>query len=237
MDHVVELSSLGIHFYGGNYHDYTEQKAIEQTAAKQQLQAVSQLQRKAQALTQIRRERHEQAQAKGRLARKNEIAKVGILKSRLAFDSAKGRSDRTQRRVILQSERKLASAAENIAEAKEKLAQNPTLNIHLPLTNVPTHKMILEIQQLDFQYPEQSKLLIKNFSLTIQGPERVAILGITAAVKPALIRLLLEKLKPNQGFISLGTERVNYLDQKSGILNDQMSLLDNFLKLNPNIKR
>jgi ATPase subunit of ABC transporter with duplicated ATPase domains len=236
MDHIVELSSLGIHFYGGNYQSYAEQKEIEQAAAQQKLQAMTQLQKQAKVLTQTRREHHEQAQAKGRLARKTEIAKVGILKSRLAMDSAKGRSDRTKRRVILQSERKLAMASENITQAKEKVAQHPVIDIKLPRTQVPQGKMILDIKNLDFRYPEQNQLLIENLSLTLQGPERVAISGKNGSGKTTLIRLILNQLIPSDGMISLGTERVSYLDQKLLILDDQLSLLENFLRLNPEIK-
>jgi ATPase subunit of ABC transporter with duplicated ATPase domains len=236
MDHIVELSSLGIHFYGGNYQNYVEQKQIEQASAQQHLQAMTQLQKRAKALTQTRRERHEQAQAKGRSARKAEIAKVGILKSRLEMDSAKGRSDRTQRRVFLQSERKLAVVAENITQAKEKIAQNPVMNIKLPLTQVPNGKMILEIKNIDFKYLGHLKLLIKNFSLVLQGPERAAISGKNGSGKTTLIRLIHNQLKPAVGTISIGTERVSYLDQKLAILEDQFSLLENFLRLNPQIK-
>lgn len=236
MDHIVELSSLGVHFYGGNYQNYFEQKKIEQTAAQQKLQAMTQLKKQAKILAQTRRERHEQAQAKGRSARKTEIAKVGILKSRLEMDSAKGRSDRTQRRVHLQSERKLAIVSDNIAQAKEKVAQNPEINIKLPRTQVPQSKMILEIKNIDFKYPDQTQSLIKNFSLTIQGPERIAIAGKNGSGKTTLIRLILSQLKPSGGIILTGTERVSYLDQKLAILNDQLSLLENFLCLNPEIK-
>ncbi|MBS0350262.1 MAG: ABC-F family ATP-binding cassette domain-containing protein [Proteobacteria bacterium] len=236
MDHIVELSSLGVNFYGGNYQNYVEQKQIEQASAQENLQAMTQLQKRAKALTQTRRERHEQAQAKGRSARKTEIVKVGILKSRLEMDSAKGRSDRTQRRVFLQSERKLAVVAENIIQAKEKIAQNPVLNIKLPLTQVPNGKMILEIKHLDFKYPDHLNLLIKNFSLVLQGPERVAISGKNGSGKTTLIRLIYRQLKPAGGTILIGTERVNYLDQQLTILDDQLSLLENFLRLNPEIK-
>ena len=236
MDHIVELSSLGVHFYGGTYQNYTEQKQMEQTAAEQNLQAMTQLQKRSKALTQTRRERHEQAQAKGRSARKAEIAKVGILKSRVEMNSAKGRSDRTRRRVLLQSEHKLAIVSENITHAKEKIAQNPVMNIKLPLTQVPQGKTILEIKHLNFKYPDHAQLLIKNFSLDLQGPERIAISGKNGSGKTTLILLILNQLKPSGGTILIGTERVSYLDQKLEILNAKYSLLDNFLRLNPDIK-
>jgi len=236
MDHIVELSSLGVHFYGGNYQNYAEQKQIEQTAAQQKLQAMAQLKKQAKALAQTRRERHEQAQAKGRSARKAEIAKVGILKSRIEMNSAQGRSDRTQRRVLLQSERKLAIVSDNMIQAKEKLAQYPVIHIKLPRTQAPQGKMILNIKNLDFKYPDHPQLLINNFSLILQGPERVAIAGKNGSGKTTLIRLILNQLKPSGGTISIGAERVSYLDQKLAILEDHLSLLENFLRLNPDIK-
>ena len=235
MAHIVEISQLGVHAYGGNYCDYEEQKRTERAAAEQVLQTAVQLRQQAKILTQERRERHEQAKAKGRLARKTEIAKVGILKSRIEFDSAKGRSDRTQRKIIVQTQRKLSQVNEQVQAAREKLEQNREITIDLPHTRVANGKMILEIKNLNFSYPQQKKLLINNFSLTMQGPQRLAILGDNGSGKTTLIKLILGELTPAHGSLLLGIERINYLDQKIKILNPQLTVLDNFLQINPDI--
>ncbi len=236
MENIVEMSALGMQIYGGNYNDYTEQKQIEQAAARQTLQTAEQLRRQAKALTQERKERHEQAKAKGRLARKTEIAKVGILKSRMAFNSAQGRSERTQKKINAQAERKLAKINESVLEAREKIAPNQEIHIDIPRTRVPNGKMILEIKNIYFNYPQQKNFIFENFSLSIQGPQRLAISGDNGSGKTTLIKLILGELSPCFGEIQVGTDRVNYLDQKIQLINPKLSVLDNFLYLNPDIR-
>lgn len=77
MDEIMELSMLGTHCYGGNYDAYAEQKKLEVAAAQQLLQTRKELQAKAKQVTQTRRERHEQNEAKGNKAKKAQIQAKG----------------------------------------------------------------------------------------------------------------------------------------------------------------
>ncbi len=236
MEHIVEMSSLGIHSYGGNYADYIEQKQLEREAAEQTLQAVAQIQGQGKHLTQKRREHHEQARAKGRLARKTEISKTGRLKSRIEFGSAKGRSEKTQRKINLQTERKLSQISDRVEAARARIEQNQEITIDLPHTQVPKGKMMVEIKNICFYYPSQEKKLIENFSFTIQGPERIALCGHNGSGKTTLIKLILNQLSPSVGSILLGTDRISYLDQTVKIIDPRLSVLENFLQLNPSIR-
>ncbi|MBX3710137.1 MAG: ABC-F family ATP-binding cassette domain-containing protein [Gammaproteobacteria bacterium] len=97
-------------------------------------------------------------------------------------------------------------------------------------------KVILEIEHLIFSYPESNDLFIKNFSLTIKEPERIALCGTNGSGKTTLIKLILNELQPSYGEIFLGTERISYLDQNTMQLNPEVSILDNFLRLNSDTK-
>ncbi len=235
MDNIIEISSLGIKFYGGNYAAYIEQKHIEQQAAKQALLTTQQIQQKAKMLTQERRERHEQAQAKGRRTRKHEISKVGNLKSRIELNSAKGRSEKTQRKIILQGDRKLFRLENLIDDAKSKVETRREITVDLAKTKVPNGKMVLEIKNVTFQYQDYSPI-IENFSLYLQGPQRIALIGDNGSGKTTLVKLIQQYLKPQKGLITLGVEIVSYLDQKTQIINPELTVLNNFLSLNPDIR-
>ncbi len=235
MDNIVEISSLGVKIYGGNYAAYIEQKQIEQQAAKQALLVTKQIQQKAKMLTQERRERHEQAQAKGRRARKHEISNVGNLKSRIELNSAKGRSEKTQRKIILQGERKLSRLENLIDDAKSKVETRREITIDLAKTKVPNGKMVLEIKNMTFQYQDHIPI-IENFSLYLQGPQRIALIGNNGSGKTTLVKLIQQYLKPQKGSITLGVEIVSYLDQKTQIINPDITVLNNFLSLNPDIR-
>jgi ATP-binding cassette subfamily C protein LapB len=61
----------------------------------------------------------------------------------------------------------------------------------------------IELQQLDFKYPEQNSLLINNLSLSIKPGESIGISGNNGVGKSTLLNLLSGFLEPNAGTIKL----------------------------------
>jgi ATPase subunit of ABC transporter with duplicated ATPase domains len=232
MEQMVELSTLGAKIYGGNYDDYAQQKCIEKKAAEQMIQARAEILDKSKELAQTRRERHEQNEAKGNRAKKAQIQAKGSY-DKLAMKSAKGRSERTNRRIRIQAERKIDLVESQLFSAKEKLEVVDDIHIDLPKTHVPNGKIILDIHQLNFAFPNSSSSIIHLFDLQLIGPERIALIGANGSGKTTLVKLILNELTPQSGRITLGTDRICYLDQQTHQLNPDLSILENFMQLNP----
>ena len=150
----------------------------------------------------------------------------------MLLDAMENRSTASQGSLLIRSNRMLDAAHEKLRFAKEQLEIQDEIHISLPKTYVPNGKMILEIEHLIFCYHQTTEPLISDFSLTIQGAERIALCGENGSGKTTLIKLILNQLKPSHGKIYLGTERINYLDQHASQLNPELSILDNFLQLN-----
>lgn len=228
MEEIVELSSLGAACYGGNYDFYAQQKMIEKNAAENLLQAHNEILANAKEIAQQRRERHEQNEAKGNRAKKAQIKAKGSY-DKLAFKSAKGRSERTNRRIRLQADRKLTLIETQLQAAKDKIEITDEIHVSLPATQVPQGKIILEIEDLTFSYPDAKKPIIENFNLKLSGPARVALSGANGSGKTTLVNLIMNA----HGNIYLGTDRIKYLDQNSNLLHSQNTVLDNYMRLNP----
>jgi len=229
MDEIVELTTLGINCYGGNYDYYEEQKEIETTAQDQRLQDAKKSLQKAKNTIQLSREKHEKKQSYGR-----ELRRSGSI-DKMAANAKKGRSERTQSKLLIKEERLLNQTETELQFAKEKIEVNEKIKINLPETNVPRGKVILDIEDLIFSYPEKNNL-IDHFSMKVIGPARIALSGDNGSGKTTLIRLILNQLKPTSGRIYLGTNHAKYLDQNASLLNVELSILDNFLQLNPEAK-
>lgn len=88
---------------------------------------------------------------------------------------------------------------------------------------------------MSFTYESTERPIFENFSLRIQGPERIALSGPNGSGKTTLVKLLLGELKPINGKISLGTDRISYLDQHASLLDPHLSVLENFRTFNPSI--
>ena len=230
LDEIVELTTLGASCYSGNFDDFVTQKAIEKAAKEQQLSDAKKLMQKNRAAIQASREKHEKKQSYGK-----ELRRSGSI-DKMAADSKKGRSERTQSKLLIKNERLIHQAETQLQSAKEKIEMYETIHVDLPATNVPKGKIILEIENLRFSYANAKDNLINDFSLKLQGPERVALAGDNGSGKTSLIKLILGELKPQAGKIYLGTNYISYLDQNTSLLNPDMSILDNFLRLNPDAK-
>lgn len=229
MDQIIELSTLGAMRYGGNYDSYVIQKAIEKQANEQQLNDAKKLMKKTKNTIQDSREKHQQKQSYGRkLRRSDKIDKMGA-------NSKKGRSERTQSKLLIKNQRLIDQAESRLQSAKEKIEMSKEIHIDLPKTQVPNGKIVLDIENLYFGYIK-NKNIIQNFSLKIQGPERIAFTGNNGSGKTTLVKLILKQLQPQSGKIYIGTQYVRYLDQNASLLDPHLSVLDNFLKLNPDAK-
>lgn len=235
METIVELHTLGATNYGGNYEAYVEQKAIEQAARELELHDAKKLMQKSLHTVQTSREKHEQKQSYGRKLRKSgSIDKMGA-------NSKQGRSERSQSMLRIKEQRLVQQAQTTLKTAKEKIEITDEIRINIPASSVPKGKIILEIADLCFDYSNTNKgagrtKLIYNFNLILQGPERIALTGDNGSGKTTLVNLILGHLQPTSGKIHIGTPYVRYLDQSASLLDPELSILENFLQINPEMK-
>ena len=240
-DEIIEISSLGISSFGGNYDFYKKQKEDLMHAKQNQLCNAKSFLEKTKRSVQLTKEKHEQRQAKGRDLRKKRD------QPKILLDAMENRSTASQGSLLIRHNRMLDAAHEKLCSAKEQLEIQDEIHVLLPKTYVPNGKVILEISHLSFCYPKEKDPLINDFSLTIQGAERIALCGGNGSGKTTLIKLILSymdpafqrdasRLKPFHGDIYLGTKRINYLDQSANQLDPEISVLDNFLQLNVDAK-
>lgn len=231
MDEIIELTSLGSTRYGGNYDAYLSQKDTHDAALNQQLDDAQKLMEKNKHSIQSSREKHEKKQSYGR-----QLRITGSI-DKMAAGSKKGRSERTQSKLLIKEMRMMQEAENKIQSVKEKIEIKEIIDIKLPKTHVPNGKMILEITDLSFNYPDITHNLIDHFNFKINGPEHIAITGANGCGKSTLMKLILGILIPTHGQIELGTPYVAYIDQYAAQLDQNESVINNFLRLNPDTTR
>ncbi|MEQ8326396.1 MAG: ATP-binding cassette domain-containing protein, partial [Parvibaculum sp.] len=73
--------------------------------------------------------------------------------------------------------------------------------------------------------------VIRDFSLTVTGPERIAITGPNGAGKTTLLKLLTGELTPQAGEARLHVDNA-VLDQQVSLIDRGMSVAENFRRLN-----
>jgi len=148
----------------------------------------------------------------------------------------KERSGKTSGKLSTKEERLLKNAERQLQEAKEKIEVINQIKIELPKTYVPSRKMVAKLENVTFMYEGQNRSIINNYSLIVSGPERIALMGDNGSGKTTLVKLIQGILKPCNGKINVGVSQISYLDQNISILNPALTILDNYKKLNPDIK-
>ncbi len=87
-------------------------------------------------------------------------------------------------------------------------------------------KRVIEAEHVSFGW--DGRMLVKDFSTTILRGDRVGLIGANGAGKTTLLHLLLGRLEPTSGTVTLGTGlEIAYFDQQRAQLDETASALDN----------
>ncbi|MCG3460339.1 cysteine/glutathione ABC transporter ATP-binding protein/permease CydC [Xenorhabdus bovienii] len=95
-----------------------------------------------------------------------------------------------------------------------------TFPAHGPQT---TDSLNLEIQNIDFTYPEQPLPVLKNISLSLTSGEHIALLGKTGCGKSTLLQLLSRAWDVDHGEIRLNQQPISQYDEAT--LRSMMSIV------------
>lgn len=106
---------------------------------------------------------------------------------------------------------------------RRELESKPTFNIN---EVVKSGRLVIEGKHLSHNFG--AKQIINDFSIRIMRGDRIGLIGPNGAGKSTLINILLGKLPPKHGEVTLGTNlEVAYFDQLRNTLDPEKTVLDN----------
>jgi ATPase subunit of ABC transporter with duplicated ATPase domains len=216
VNEIWELSQSGITRYGGNYDLYHHEKTLSIEAIDAEIAQLRRQEKRVKHQWQSQQEKADQRAAQG-----NRIRKTG-----------------SQPKVLLDYKKNSAGSA-----ASSRKKQNDAQGEHLvkKLQALRNKKEDWQVQRLTI--PEQD--LVKGQVLTLRklklpfvslesidmqlgGIEKIRILGSNGCGKSTLLKVVSGEAKPVSGEVHLRSE-TSYLDQRFSCINNDMSVLDNFL--------
>ena len=225
MNRIIEVTTKGIQVYGGNYDFYRHQRDIELAALEREFDQAKRTISHVKNSIQKNKEKHDQSASRGKKSGPEKLDKF-------TMGFKKDKSDQSKSRASTKEEKLIAEHLKIVSEIREKVEIKNQITASLDATKVPNGKIVLEIENLFFKYESQPDFLIHDFNLVLTGSERIAISGKNGAGKSTLIKLIRTNLVPISGKIRLGVDKVAYLDQELSFLDRNLTLVDNFLKLN-----
>ncbi|GII84712.1 ABC transporter ATP-binding protein [Sphaerisporangium siamense] len=228
MEAIAELHPAELRLYGGNFTAYTEAVDREQEAAQRAVRGAEQ---------ELRRQKREAQEARERAQRRASNAKrnkssLGLARihagtlQRQAQESAARSADVHQQRT--------ADAKARLEEANQALREEARIAIALPETRVPEGRTVLTLEDVNVGYGAGEPVFAPpGVTLSLRGPERVALLGANGSGKSTLMKLVAGLLEPSTGGIDRAAGRAAYLSQRLDLLDLDLSVVDNLRRFAP----
>ncbi|TMV05398.1 ABC-F family ATP-binding cassette domain-containing protein [Brucella haematophila] len=225
MDSIAELSRGGLHLYGGNWDFYHDRKQEERDNAARNLQLaqreMKQVQRKAQEAV----ERQTRRDARGAKSR----ADAGM--SKLLLDAREDRAQKTGGKGQVLADRNAEKAQAQLKEAEALVETIKPMHFSVEGAALPSGRVLLEMEGVSGG-PLSDQPVIRDFSMKIVGPERIAICGANGAGKTSLLRLVTGELLPIAGRVQCFVP-IAMFDQQMNLMDREATLYENFRRLNP----
>jgi ATPase subunit of ABC transporter with duplicated ATPase domains len=224
MDRIVDLSDLGVEVTGGGYDLYAKRKAEARAAAERRLEAAER------GLNAARRDGQRAHERKARRDRAGRAFAARGSEPGILLGARAEQAELTGARDRHIAERRTAEAEEALVAAREKVERTRALDIPMPTTGLPAGRAVLMLDKAVVDV--SGRVILGPVSLTLRGPERVAVTGTNGSGKSTLLRLIAGIVEPNAGRIERAVASA-LLDQEAAILKPEETLIDAFRRLNP----
>lgn len=198
MDRIVELSSLGLRSYGGNYAFYAQAKAHEQQHAVAELERVKLDRVREERAMRAQRERQDKRQARG--ARSGKEAN----QAKILLDRQKERSDQSAGKLRRQQAAGQLELAQRVREAASQVADDLSIHLHAGTATGVAQREVAVLDQVELPFVPRAT---RHVSLYARGQQRIGLLGPNGSGKSTLLKTL-AGLNPMQG----GTLRLDGAD-------------------------
>lgn len=229
MDSTAELHGHSLRFFTGGYSEWKPAIDAEQEAALRAQTAAEQ------AVKVVRRQRSASLERTDKNLSQGKRKAIDAGVSRFFRGGMKAKAEVWASRSKNTADDRLTQARERLSQAEAKVREEDHIVIDLPDPQVPSSKKILELE-----WP--------GGHFIMQGPDRVSLSGRNGEGKTSLIEKILglrpqdsqEEVAAPQTPVAeihsrLFTDRVGYLPQKMDGIDENMSTVDNVVKVAPRL--
>jgi ATPase subunit of ABC transporter with duplicated ATPase domains len=218
MDQTAELYAGRLTVFGGPYSEWKKSLDRDQAAAIHSAEVAEHT---------VKVERRRRADAESKLAKRSKTAKTANENkrgSKILMNGLASRAENSAGKLRVGLDDKLDAARASREQAAARIRLDQQINLQLPDPEVPASRRIAELRGA-------------NRVITIQGPERVAIVGPNGIGKTTLLENLVhgKSAKPGRAAGSLWTDRVGYLSQRLNGLDDTRTAMENIRMIAPDV--
>ncbi|MGQ4513205.1 ATP-binding cassette domain-containing protein [Streptomyces sp. DW26H14] len=223
VDRIAELRSGEVRWYGGGWSAYQEALAVQQESAGRALRAAE---------ADVRRQKRELEETRTKVARRRrQSRKLDAQRRapRIVAGERKRSAQESGDKLRGLHEDRLDEARVRRDEAADAIREDAEIRVDLPGTAVPAGRTVVT---LDALRPRHGAL--RSGTLTVHGPERVALVGRNGAGKTTLLRTLAGEVAPLSGEARAHVP-LRFLPQRLDVLDDGLSVAANVARAAPGV--
>lgn len=225
MDAIVELTTLGARRYGGNGSFYRDRKTMELAALDHDLAAAEQRQAEVKRKAQVTAERQLRRDATGR----RQAARGGT--PRILLGAQRERAENSGAENIRLAARQRDDADRAVEDARARIEIVQPLSFQIAPTGLAPSRDVLSLDHVTAGH-EEGHAILRDLSLHIAGPERIAITGANGSGKSTLLQVIAGTIPVWFGRVVRHTG-LSLLDQHVSLLSRGSTIVENFARLNP----
>jgi len=215
MTRTIELTSLGLRSYGGNYTFHAANKAQQRQHALHELERRKrERQRDAQAMR-AQYERQARKQARGKRQGK-EANQANIL-----LDRQQERSERSAGTLRTQQAAAKRELDLRVRDAAQRLENDAPISLHALPTLQAAQRRVAELDAVQLPHVPQRT---RHIDLSLYGQQRVGVTGPNGCSNSTLLKVMIGMISPLAGTSKTVPDTV-YLDQRLANLDPARSVL------------
>ncbi|GAA3219312.1 ABC-F family ATP-binding cassette domain-containing protein [Actinocorallia longicatena] len=222
MDRIAELDHGGLRTYGGDYTHYEETVEAARESAEKNIRAAEQ---------DVKREKRELQQARERADRRASNASRNLKNAglpKIFAGTMKRNAQESAGRAGDVHATRLGDARTRLDEASRALRDDQAITLELPGTQVPAGRTVFHAEGLQAHHDGRPVFAGEGVSLTVRGPERIALTGANGTGKTTLLRLVI-----GDGGASRPNAKTAYLSQRLDLLDPSLTVAENLAATTP----
>ncbi|WP_235207215.1 ABC-F family ATP-binding cassette domain-containing protein [Pedobacter sp. V48] len=225
LDITFELNQNGLEAYGGNYEFFKMQKEEKLMALEAQADHKEKALRQAK---QIAREASERKQKENSRGSQKQINK-GV--PRIFMNTIKNRSEQSTSKLQEVHSDKVKGILQNLQQLKQQFPEVKEFKMTFENSNLHKGKILITAHDLNFGY-SSGYLWQNTLNFQIRSGERIAISGKNGSGKTTLLKLIMGKVKPSEGTLTIADFKHLYIDQEYSVLDNELTVFEQVQEFN-----
>lgn len=219
LSETCELERSTLHFYGGNYDFYKEQKDLELVALQNQLSEKEKELRMARKTACETIERKNKANVRGEKI----SAKKGI--SRMGMNTLKDKAEKSTIKLKDIQIRKLSTLSTSVSDIQNTLPDKRVMQTDFNSPDLHIGKILVTATCINFAY-QSGNLWEQPLTFRIRSGDRIHIAGSNGSGKTTLLKLITGELEPAGGTIARADFSYIYIDQDCSLIRNELTVYE-----------